>query len=251
MLSRPFQVEVEPLPADETVNLVVSVRWPTTAELTQATRAAADASLQAFALFGAWGGAAGARYAPPGSNISMIPGSPLQGHNELVWKLTTTHIDPGALFIIENLVHAGHVQVAPISSLCIQSTLIPGPRSQAHRRLPRAHLPCPFEVERDDDSPQLAIEVDFSARQKPAEMEVFRAAWDAWELLCMRGGFADETYIPERSTMRVDEDLHIASTGLFARYVQVFVADEALDGLVNMLQAFHARVTEIEHLEID
>jgi hypothetical protein len=215
-----------------------------------------DGWIQAFsrpfrdlAAVASWGGMAGAAQ-PLSSRADLVVSARVMPAGDAVWSFDAAGIHPGILFVIQNLVHALHLQVTPVRSLQLRSALL-RTGQPVQEELPCDHEPYPFGVEYGMESAQVSIDVDFAAPREPSSLEPFRAAWEAWEGVAILGGFADETYLPGQASLAVEDELRLTSAGLGASYDDVSIADAGFYCLVNMLEVLHHRLAPIASVAIE
>ncbi len=160
------------------------------------------------------------------------------GQSELLWGFEVDNVDSGVLLVIENLAQHVHASTAPIAALRIYGHLT-AHKTHHDLRLPTYFEPQPFHFEYNVETAQAFVDVTFEARQNVEYLEPFQAAWEAWEGVAIEGGFADEMYPSAESSLGVEDELKITSTGLGAAYDDLAIADAGFYCLVNMLHKLH------------
>lgn len=250
MSKRPFRVAVSATPLLPQGNVQVLVRIAARTEVDPQVRTTLRDVFAAFSTVGDWGGWAGEHHAPRSSTLKMlIDGQPAGRPTELAWAFDAQNIDAGLLNVIANVLHRMHSLGMPIDSLAVHYARLSG--DSIPDRLPVDFEPHPFHVEYNMEGAQVLVDVELRERVDPKLLEPFARAWNAWELVAASGGFSDETYVPERSTLNVEDDLQALSTGLSANYDDVSIADAGFYCLVNMVQVLHHTLTPVESVTIE
>lgn len=250
MLSRPFATHCHSAPLSGGGNLQVIVQFKPGVDFTEDLLISLRQPFRALATIGQWGGMAGDKYEPQQSTITLVTDGTLHGAREVRWSFDATKIDPGTVFVIQNMLHFLHLNVTSVESLVIGSPLLlegGGIREE----LPNGYEPCPFTVTYEREASQVSVDVEFRDRQVPLVAEPFREAWDAWYDVAAHGGFCSEDYPPEEAKIFVEDDLQVTSTGIGGVFDDVVIDDAGFYCLINMLQVLHHRLTPIAEVTIE
>jgi hypothetical protein len=251
MVNPPFRVATDSNLSLPDGNLQVFVRLARRVALDEVTRAKLAMPVRAWSTFGDVGGLAGAAHPPASSRLKALIEARLTGQaNELVWAFEAANLDPGAILVLQNVLHHVHLLGTEIDSVAIYGTLVRTGRA-VPGELPVDHEPYAFEVEYGMEQAQVLVDVDFDAPLEPDHVTALQHGWNAWEIVAGFGAFADETYPPGRASLAVEDDLRVVSTGASANYDDVAIADAGFYCLVNMLQALHARGARIASVVIE
>ena len=250
MLLKPFITAVYYGPDPEMGNLQVVVGIHDELRATTEARELVTRALDNLSHVAAWGGMAGELYQPLQSRMSTVVADLPIGAGKYLWGFECENIHPGILLVIKNLTQRVHLRVPAIESLELRSSL-PRTGGRMAIALPCDYEPHGFPVDYDMTTAQVLVHVDFQGRHDPAALAGFRQAWEAWQSVAVEGGFADETYLPDKSTLHIEDDLQITSTGLSCAFDGVAIADAGFHCLVNMLQTFNHRLARIEQVTIE
>jgi hypothetical protein len=206
-------------------------------------------ALQNLVDIAAWGGMAGDLYEPANSRMAMVVTDSMISAGRHLWGFECRDVHPGILLVVQNLLERFHQRSRGIATVEFRSTL--AKTSEAADSLPCDYEPYPFLVEYGMSTAQVLVDVDFDGRYDASGLNDFRRPWRAWESVAIDGGFSDATYPVEKSTLHVEDDLCITSTGLSCSFDGVAIADAGFYCLVNMLQTFHHRLARVEHVMIE
>lgn len=250
MLPNPFTIAVHHGADSKVGNLQLAVGIQGEPSSTQEVRGLITRTLDSLARAAAWGGMAGESYSPIESRMTIIVADRLIGSATYLWGFDCENVDPAVLLVIKNLIHRVHVRLGCVERLEFRSSL-PGTTRQLPVSLPCDYEPHAFSVEYGMTTAQVLVDADFQRRYDTGKLTAFRDAWEAWETIAIAGGFADETYPPEKSTLSIEDDLRITSTGLSCAFDGVAIADAGFYCLVNMLQTFNHRLARVEQVTIE
>ncbi|MCC7155137.1 MAG: hypothetical protein IT161_11225 [Bryobacterales bacterium] len=228
----------------------VVLQFKTGVELTEDLVMRLDRPFRALAKMGQWGGMAGDSYAPQQSTIVLVADGTRHGIGGVRWEFEVTRVHSGTAFVIQNVAHYLHLNVAPLESLVLRSQLL-SDGAPVREELPEDYEPHPFIVNYERESTQVSVDVDFSDRQDPVAAEPFREAWDAWYEVAAHGGFSSEDYAPEETKIFVEEELQVTSTGIGGVFDDVVIDDAGFYCLINMLEVLHHRLTPITEVTIE
>jgi hypothetical protein len=205
---------------------------------------------RALAKMGQWGGMAGDRHPPEQSTVILVADGARFGVGDVRWDFQMTRVHPGTAFVIQNMAHYLHFNVASLESLVLQSPLL-SDGTPVREELPEDYEPYPFSVNYERESTQVSVDVDFIKRQDPVAAEPFREAWDAWYEVAAHGGFSSEDYPPEQNKIFVEDELKVTSTGVGGVFDDVVIDDAGFYCLINMLEVLHHRLTPITEVTIE
>jgi hypothetical protein len=250
MLSRPFATYFYAEPHSGGGNLQVIVQMKTGVEVTEDLISRPRELFQGFAKMGQWGGMAGDKYKPQQSSITLVIDGRVQGPRDVRWDFDAMNVHPGTTFVIQNMVHFLHLNVAPVESLMIRSPFL-GQGVPIREELPSDYEPSPFAVTYERETSQVSVDVNFRERQAPLAAEPFREAWDAWYEVAAHGGFCSEDYPVEKAKIFIEDDLQVTSTGIGGVFDDVTIDDAGFYCLINMLQVLHYRLTPIAEVTIE
>lgn len=241
MLARPFVTRLHPMTDNGQGNVLVIVQFHGQPPLDTPQVESLQRPFVALSRIGQWGALAGCFNSPNQSSLPLLKWALSQDLTQFHCLFSAKGSDPGLFFMIQNLVHFIHDNIAAVQVLEIHSSQLTA-ESGVAEELPGMYEPCPFLLNYEMESAQVCVDVDFTERWNPAFAESFRTAWEAWYDVAFHGGFCSEDYLPGETSIFIEDDLQITSTGLGAVYSDVTIDDAGFKCLINMLQVFHSRV---------
>jgi hypothetical protein len=244
-MKRPFPVQFELL----TIAQVMEVDINFAAPIDEANVRNVSEVLTAFGRLGAVGGLAGEFDNPAISNLALISSEfkPLTSR----WVFSERNIDQAAISILLNMIHYVHLEEAPIAGVRIgwqKLRTIQDPLALSFPSLwPRLSFKLEFGEMLDD--------IDFLVRfVESQEKEVLDSVVDtmaAWLLATHRGAYADESFNPSKTAVFLGPDVMNVSPRQIIWYIEVMRCNEdALNGLINLLEWVHAKIAPIEAVEV-
>ena len=197
MLSRPFRTDCFSTPLSGGGNLQIIVEFKPGSDLASKIPAQLRRPFQGLADMAQWGGMAGKTFQPQQSTMDLVIDGQQVGPTTIRWDFNATRVDPGAAFVIQNIVHYLHRVVSPVQTLVLRSPLVRDGAS-VQEGLPGDYQPYPFTVHDEREDSTVMIDVDFLDRQAPLRPNRFARPGMAGTKSRPMAGFAART-IPQKT----------------------------------------------------
>lgn len=204
------------------------------------------ALMKSVATIGRFGGFSGDQFHPSESSVILREG----GSDETAWAFIHSNVEAGLIFALDNLAQSLHFRDNGLEEIGISTPLVAAGHGIRFKTF-RHYKPLPFEYLYDVVSPTIVVEAEFLKRQDARQMEAFRDAFDAWYVVAVAGGFADEEFHPSSEpAIFIQNDLQITSIGLQVVYEHAQVGEFGFNVLTNMLTHLHGAVAHLDSVEI-
>lgn len=203
--------------------------------------------VSAYATLAGWGGFAGSRRSPgrAAARFALERVDVQHGH----WVLAMEEAEPGAVWVLDNVLRFSHEQVAALRERAIHCSLSavepPPPRLLGHVS------PLPFDCSIAADSCEVHVRVEFAEEPSPKQAAEIAAVLHAWRVLTSAGGFEPpEAKLDDPFLIFTDDPVWLGDE--VAMVLDDASFDEAaFDALINALVAIHQRLLPVVALEVD
>ena len=171
--------------------------------------------------------------------------------SEAALDLLQVRLDPAAGTVLLNLCQWAHRAFAPLRGLSLawDGGLVAEPDPVA---FPHAWPDLGFEVaEHELLGQMIAVDIEFASPQPKAARERVHAALGAWLKAAHWGGYGDELFPPERSSLVLASPPAVSDEFAISWYLDdCHCAHEVFSGLVNALQSLARRGVAIRRVSI-
>lgn len=203
--------------------------------------------MAAYASLGAVGALSGLHLRPSQARLALsdvrIDGP--QGR----WSFTGADVDPCALFVLLNMLHWVHLEIAPLARATIAWPENRRPSDTQRPCFPGACESLSFDCDFDDEGRAIDVTVDFAAPQPEPVVRQVVDAMSRWLLATHRGAYANAAFDPSNSLVAMGPDVMSLSADRVIWYLdQIRCDDAALDGLVNVLEFVSHRIAPIRRV---
>lgn len=244
-IDRPFRVLFDTAGEAERLEITIDFRSPIDAD----AQLTVSEVMTAFAKLGASGALAGDRY-DPGKSITLLEDSEMTPQR-CQWVFRAVHIDPSSVCIVLNMIHYIYLQHVPVATARIAWPAIAQLKDPMAVQFPQRWPGLSFPLEIGELLDDIDFAVEFA---EPQSDEISKSVVDAmsvWLLASHRGAYADDAFSPARTAVFLGPDVMEVSSHKVVWFIEIMRCHEdALEGLVNLLERVHQRLARIGRVEI-
>lgn len=208
--------------------------------------------LKTFVELAQCGALCGASIAPARSG-SVVVHAHVQG-DEAALELSDTVLDPAACTVLLNLCHWAHAQFAPLRSVSLAWADLPdlAPAADADLPFPGTCARPGFALtEYELVGQTIAVDIEFETPQSERDRERINTTLGHWFKAANWGGYADELFPPESSTLTVASPPMVDDELGISWYFESYHCSHAVfGGLLNCLARINATDAPIRQVTI-
>lgn len=208
--------------------------------------------LKTFVDVAQCGALCGSNIVPAQSGCAVVHAH-VQG-DVAVLELSNTTLDPAACTVLLNLCHWAHAQFAPLHSLSLAWADLPdlAPAPDADLVFPGTWEPLGFALtEYELVGQTIAVDIEFESPQSEHDRERINTTLGHWFKAANWGGYADELFPPESSTLTVASPPMVDDELGISWYFESYHCSYAVfGGLLNCLARLHATDAPIRQVTI-
>jgi hypothetical protein len=208
--------------------------------------------LKTFVEVAQCGALCGTGIAPERSGCVVVHAH-VQG-DEAVLELSVTTLDPAACSVLLNLCHWAHAQFAPLRSVSMSWADLPDlvPAPDADLVFPGTWEQLGFALSDHELVGQtIAVDIEFESPQSEHDRERINTTLGQWFKAANWGGYADELFPPESSTLIVDSPPMVSDELGISWYFESYHCSQSVfDGLLNCLARISATDAPIRQVTI-
>lgn len=234
---------------DPSSDVMLNIAFPR--ELSSEEKTLLSLRLAAFVSAGKLGMFSGRRFVPDQSNLVVVSG---EVRNNIVSQhLRFENVDMGAFRILRNMLL--HISAWSLKIARAEARPLATPAENLFERsfaLPGAYPAIGFPVTRHTPSRRdkwRLVHIKLGQRMEPIAMDTMLNDLSSWEQLC-GGGFADDQHDPEQSGI-LPGDLYFLDPFTIEYSIEGFyIAEDALNALLNFVAAVDRKRCRIIKVEI-
>jgi hypothetical protein len=244
-IDRPFRVLLDTAGAAERLEIILEFPSP----IDDDAQLTVSDVMTTFAKLGASGALAGDKY-DPGASITTLEHSEVMPQRSL-WVFRAVHIDPASVCIVLNMIHYIYLQHVPVATARIAWSEIAQLEDPLAIQFPQRWRRLSFPLEFGELLDDIEFAVEFAEPQSDEISESVVDAMSVWLLATHRGAYADDAFNPAKTAVFLGPDVMEVSSHGVVWFIEIMRCHEdALEGLVNLLERVHQRLVRIRQVEI-
>lgn len=172
--------------------------------------------------------------------------------HEAFWRLRRTLLDPGALTVLINLCHWGHLNVSKVEQLVLCWERCPTEANAKRIAFPKAWPRLSFTLKEYELVGQtIGIDIEFADPQPAGKREQINDSIGHWFKTANWGGYADDRFpLPASTVIVAPEPMTTDPLGI-TWYIEAFhCSDKVLDGLMNCLDRINVTQAQIRQVTL-
>jgi len=202
-----------------------------------------------FTKLGAVGGLGGTNI-DPGQSGLLLQTSQTAGQRSH-WVFQDVRIDPASVFILLNMIHYVHIVEAPVAMVRIAWPAVGQLRDPMAIKFPEQWSKLSFRLEIGDLLDDFDVNIKFSEPQEDEVVQRIVETMSVWLQATHRGAYADHAFDPSKTAVFLGPDVMDISSDRIIWFIEIMRCNEnALDGLLNLLEWVHQKAAPITRVEI-
>lgn len=244
-IDRPFRVLFDTAGAAERLEIAIDFRSP----IDDDAQLTVSEAMMAFAKLSASGALAGQSY-DPGESGAILEDSQISPQR-CQWIFGAVRIDPSSVCIVLNIIHYIYLQQVPVATARIAWPAIARLKNPMAVQFPQRWPGLSFQLEIGELLDDIDFAVEFAEPLNDEKSKSVVDAMSVWLLATHRGAYADDAFNPAKTAVFLGPDVMEVSPHRVIWFIEVMRCHEdALEGLVNLLERVHQRLARISRVEI-